>query len=295
MPRPKPIPATRRIPVGYGAMSARFAPDGQILSAGQFGVKLGDRVLRGEGPLCWEAAVSPDGRHVLAAFRDNVTLLWDARSGAVVATLEADREPPVTAALADGRALTGHPQLKCLTLWEVPSGKKIRTLKLKKSSALHLDLSRDGLRGACGDADKTVYVWDLESGALLHELKGHTGRILSVQFSHDGQRLASASADKTARVWDLTTGAELACLDGHKKLVAAAVFRADGAIATNGGEGVLRLWSGGAVVAELESGSFDARNIVFRFGYSLDGDQLVVPGYDDVAVWEGLHALQPAP
>lgn len=299
MPKPRPVPATRRLPAGWGTLSVRFTPAGDVLAAGHYGVKLLDAVTGEEkrvfraGPLCWEAAVNES--YVLAAFRDNVTRLWDARTGEVLADLEPDQAPPLTSALGGARALTGNSELKTLTVWEVPSGRKLRTLKLKKASALQLDITADGLRGACGDADKTVYVWDLESGTLLHELKGHTGRIMSVQFSADGTRLLSASADKTARVWDLASGAEVGCLSGHKKLVAAAVFGPGDVIATDSGEGVLRLWSGGEVTAELESGAFDGRNILYRFGFSPEGGRLVAPGYDDVAVWDGIRSRMPEP
>lgn len=283
---PPAVPATHRFDVDASLMSARFTPSGEVLTAGDNGVRSftptgQPLVVFRDGPLCWEAAVSPDGRHVLGAFRDNVTCLWDS-SGRVVAQLEPDREPALPVALANERALTGHPDLKTLTVWEVPSGKKIQTIKLKKAAAMNVDISADGLRGACGAADKTVSVWDLETGTLLQELKGHEGRITSVHFSADGQRLVSGSADKTARVWDLATGA--CVVIQPQKLVACAVFAPDGRVATDGDR--IRLWKGEECTAELASGAFDGRNVLWRLGFSRDGARLVAPGYRAVEVWD---------
>ena len=78
-------------------MSIAFAPDGEhILTAGWSGVQLWSLATQEPvrsyrdytGSVCWQAAVSPDEKYVLAGFGDLSLWLWDFRTANVLHRLE---------------------------------------------------------------------------------------------------------------------------------------------------------------------------------------------------------------
>ena len=89
-----------------------------------------------------------------------------------------------------------------MRVWDVSSGKALKTLTGHTYRVESLSFSPDGLL-ASGSYDDTVRVWDVSSGTELKTLTGHTNTVLSVAWSRDGL-LASGSWDSTIRVWDLT-------------------------------------------------------------------------------------------
>jgi WD40 repeat protein len=88
-------------------------------------------------------------------------------------------------------------------LWDVATGKELRTMKGHFNSIWCVAFHPDGTRLATASFDQTVRLWDIASGLELATLKGHPDRVLGVAFSPDGGRLASAGGkDLTVRLWD---------------------------------------------------------------------------------------------
>jgi WD40 repeat protein len=88
-------------------------------------------------------------------------------------------------------------------LWDVASGKDIRTLTGHSEEVKCIVFSPDGKTLASGSGDYTVRLWDAASGKEILALTGHSGNVTSVTFSPDGKTLASGSDDKTIRLWDM--------------------------------------------------------------------------------------------
>jgi len=87
-------------------------------------------------------------------------------------------------------------------LWELKTGKLLRTLPSQGGSMFGVAFSADGHRLAtCGD-DGEVLVWDLATGDLLAMLEGHGGTVRRVAFGPGGIVL-SAGTDGTVRAWDV--------------------------------------------------------------------------------------------
>jgi len=144
-------------------------------------------------------------------------------------------------------------------LWDVASGKQLRTLEANNPMAL--EWSPDGNYLATGSHDGTlrlfgtkgwqvahtlnghsgmldqiawapdsrqlatggdhgaVKIWDAAYGALVHTARPHTDNIEMVDWSPNGQRIASASWDHTVGIVDATNGAVLSSLHGHTSYV----------------------------------------------------------------------------
>lgn len=98
-----------------------------------------------------------------------------------------------------------------LTLWEVQSGKVLRTFKGHRDDVIACAFSPDGRYALSGGGfyDKTLRLWDVQTGEELHIFQGHSGRVVTCTFSPDGRYALSASQDNTLRLWDLQMGKEV--------------------------------------------------------------------------------------
>lgn len=213
---------------------------------GASGAPLG-RFGTGRGCVCWQAALSPDGRLVAAGFGDLTFRVWDARTGE---ERLCEKLGGIVASVTwsdDGRfVFTGNCGDHTVRLWDVTAGAVVAQRRLKRSIMWFTSMAGDARRAASGNADKLVHLWDPREAVELAPLAGHTGKILGLAFSRDGRRLVSASADKTARVWDVAEARCLATLVGHTGQVSAVCFTDDGAVVTSSADSTVRVWRGDA-------------------------------------------------
>ena len=65
-------------------------------------------------------------------------------------------------------------------MWDVGSGRHLRTLQGHTHSVLSISFSPDGLTLASGSNDETVRLWDPNTGTHIRTLRGHTGVVENV-------------------------------------------------------------------------------------------------------------------
>src|SRR5262249_32762622 len=73
-------------------------------------------------------------------------------------------------------------------LWDVSTGKLLRTLDGHQQLISSLSFSSDSRMLASGSWDRTIRLWDVNAGQQLRKLKGQAG---SLSFAPDGKVLAS--------------------------------------------------------------------------------------------------------
>jgi WD40 repeat protein/Flp pilus assembly protein TadD len=143
----------------------------------------------------------------------------------------------------DGNTLASGSDDNSIKLWELPSGRELRTLIGHTNHVYSVVFSPDGRILASGGDDNSIKLWELPSGRELRTLTGHTNHVYSVVFSPDGHTLASASYDNTIRLWELLSGHELRTLTGHTNHVYSVVFSPDGyTLASASCDNTIRLW-----------------------------------------------------
>ncbi|MEP0855588.1 WD40 repeat domain-containing protein [Trichocoleus sp. DQ-U1] len=120
-----------------------------------------------------------------------------------------------------------------LTLWDLPTGKKVATLiqgKATEAFWLERNLAQEPVEGntyiagdiahavaftpnnnqiIAGLSNGTVKVWDVKTGQIAQTLQGHRYAVHAIALSPNGQLLASGSSDQTVKLWDLQTGKPL--------------------------------------------------------------------------------------
>ncbi|UPU34662.1 caspase family protein [Geomonas paludis] len=143
----------------------------------------------------------------------------------------------------DGRTMASGSDDMSVKLWEVASGRELRTLVGHKEAVKSVAFSPDGKTLVSGSVDKTVKLWDVATGRELRTLSGHELFVTSVAFSPDGRTVLSGSRDNTLKLWDVPSGREVQTFAGHVNPVSCVAFSPDGKTVVSGSwDNTLKLW-----------------------------------------------------
>jgi len=191
----------------------------------------------------------------------------------------------------DGRyALSGSSDTT-IKLWEISTGKEIRTLHGHSSFVNSVAFSPDGKYALSGGGDKTVKLWEVSTGKELRTLVGHPGDVKSVTFSPDGRYALSAGYDTTIKLWKVPSGVEIRTFEKKKYYsysVTTVAFSPDGRYILAGeNNGSIRLWeaSTGRELKTLTEG--ERESIITSIAFSPDGRYALSGSFDKtVRLWE---------
>jgi WD40 repeat protein len=248
------------------------------------------------------AAFSPDGRQVVTVRQDRTARVWDAETGAELATLRGHGGTVAAAAFSpDSRRLVTAGADGTARLWfcqPVPERGHWPDVVLAVASP-------DGRRllTATYTEQQLVRVWDTAAGRELCRLSGHEGAVRSVVFNGDGRKVVTGADDRTVRVWDAATGKELARFQAPSGVRLIALSR-DGrrvlVVTGTSEKAEVRVWD---VVTSKELAVFggDEAGNVLSAVFSPDGQRVVAIAGSVAHLWEAssgrrmftLHAATP--
>jgi WD40 repeat protein len=117
---------------------------------------------------------------------------------------------------ADGRWLASGSLDKTAKLWEVSSGRELRTFNSNLQFTC-VEFSPDGRRLALAATNgsplaeaksvgNALMLWDSATPNEVRSFVGHEGQIFFVKFSPNGSLIASSDGAKTVCLWDVTSG-----------------------------------------------------------------------------------------
>ena len=154
--------------------------------------------------------------------------IWDVSGGRMLRRVNA--EPDALVMSSDCRILSAneHNKKQLVKLWEIPSGKELRTLSLGpyySSDQPLLGLSPDG-RTLALFREHRIEVWDIAGGK---QQDFDVGADRFKLFAPDGRTLVSQSwyADETVHLWDASTGQQIKAL-GKGEGIKTVTFSPDG-------------------------------------------------------------------
>jgi WD40 repeat protein len=180
--------------------------------------------------------------------------------------------------------VASYNKMKDLYLWDIDSGRVVRTFAGHDEPGPDFTVSPDGKRLLSWNDDKTMRLWNVETGEELRKLEGHADKAAGV-FSPDGTQVLTFSPDKTLRLWSVETGKELKKLEGHTD-APLGCFSPDGKQALSyGPDQTIRLWdlATGKEIRRYE-GPTDKVNFA---GFVADGRLVVGNSADQrFRVWE---------
>lgn len=199
---------------------------------------------------------------------------WNGRHGSRILCL---------AFAPDGRSLLAGGGNDPLRLWEVSSGRLLRTFDDTWVQAVAF--SPRGAVFASGGAFKVVRLWEMATGKEYAQLKGHTSAIKALAMSADGNLLASADQGGVVRLWSMPQEEQISQLSGHTDEVNALAFSPDGQILASGsGDHSIRLWD---VRRCRLLRKLNVSAAVYALVFSSNGQQLFAGGNDHVLrSWE---------
>lgn len=169
--------------VGHSSRNVCFSPDGKTLTATNTACPFGESPHNG--------------------FR-----VWDATSGELrVAGSVPGKDIAAWVFLPDGKVLAGSRLDKGLMLFDVVTGRNLRTIASEEVAGNRIAFSPDGTLLAVPMLDATVVLYRVASGKVERALPPDEGRVvLDLAFSPDGRRVATLPQKGGIRVWDLRTG-----------------------------------------------------------------------------------------
>ncbi len=194
-------------------------------------------------------AFTPDGRFFSVALSNpdetqNRVTIWNTQTWEISRTLQTGLVQGI-AFSADGKQLAASPNRYEINIWQVNTGRLIRTIHTSFTGAVNaLAFAPGGETVASGHYDNAIRVWEIATGNLLLEID--SGSVVeSLAFSPDGTFLASGGSyqDAAVQIWDAASGALLRRLEGHPVAVVSLAFSPDRRFLASGSyDGMLQLW-----------------------------------------------------
>ena len=187
----------------------------------------------------------------------------------------------------DGRYILSGSDDGTLKLWEISTGREVRTFRGHEYGVRPVAFSPDGRYGLSGgSSDKTLRLWDITTGREVRTFRGHEYGVTSVAFSPDGKHALSGSYDSTLKLWEIDTGREVRTFREHTKPVRSVAFSPDGSYGLSGSEDkTLKLWDikTGKAIRTFSGHDQDVQSVLF----SKDTKRIFSAGSDrTVKAWD---------
>jgi uncharacterized protein with WD repeat len=175
---------------------------------------------------------------------------------------------------------------KSLIVWDLSSGKLIKTLKGHTDIISSVAFSPGGKYVVSASYDNTLIEWEINSGEILWTLNGHDEAVTSVAASYDKKYIVSGSRDKTIIIWEPKMLKLFKRLKGAKSAITSIDISPTGEYIVSGLEdNSINIWNlkKGKLIFTLE-GHKEAVNSV---AFSPDGEYIASGSKDQtVKIWK---------
>ena len=239
--------------------SLAFSPDGKTLASGSYQeVKLWDpesgalkATLTGFVDRIVSLHYAPNGKYLAtgggAATEDGEVKIFEA-GGKPVVDLKAPHSDTVLGVCfsPDSTKLATCGADKFVKVWEVPSGKFLKSFEGHTHHVLDVGWKPDGKLLASGGADNAIKVWDYEKGEQARTIpNAHKLQITRLTFFGKDGRFLTSGGDAAVKLWSVDNGGNQRTFAGATDYLFAVAASGDGKlVATGGEEGVLRIYNG---------------------------------------------------
>ncbi|MDH5398911.1 MAG: caspase family protein [Cyclobacteriaceae bacterium] len=196
---------------------------------------------------------------------------------------------------SDGKLLVSGSQDRTAKLWELSTGRELRTFTGSINGISDLAISPDNKFIITVDMDSSARLWNLNSGALIHRFKPADDFINNALFTGDGKHLITGGKTHNATIWDLETktisyqltGEKIGCYAGECK-VSLALSPDEKYLLTGIGDRTAILWNlkKGEEIFRVKGGKGSCSSCMTSVAFSPDGKTFITgASRDSVRIW----------
>jgi WD40 repeat protein len=186
----------------------------------------------------------------------------------------------------DGRYVLSGSWDNTIRLWDVTTGREIKTFSGHSNEVRSVAFNPDGRQVLSGSDDNTVKLWDVATGREIRTFSGHEDAIYSVAFSPNGRQVLSGSNDNTVKLWDTATGREIRTFFGHSSYINSVVFSPNGKQVLSGSDdNTIKLWD---ATTGREIRTFSGHeDDIYSVAFSPNGRQVLSGSRDNtIKLWD---------
>jgi WD40 repeat protein len=236
-----------------------YSPDNKCLANGSFQeVILWDaqtgalrKRLIGFADRVVTLAFSPNGKWLAtgggAPTDDGEIKIFDAESGNLALDIKNGHSDTVFGVCfsPDSTKLATCGADKFIKVFEVPSGRFLKSFEGHTHHVLDVAWKADGKLLVSGGADNVIKVWDYEKGEQIRTFGTQAKQITRLMFKGGTSEVITCSGDPLVRFWNVDNGGGGLAFGGNNDFLYAVGVSADGKIVAAGGEeGIVRLYNG---------------------------------------------------
>jgi hypothetical protein len=190
----------------------------------------------------WSVCFSPDGKR-LARGHDETVIICDAKTGAVLSTLQGGGAVYCIAFSPDGLKLASGTERK-IRVWSTDNSEHLFDIDAHGGWVHSVMWLPDGQQLVSASEDKTIKFWDPSNGTQIGlTCTGHTNDITSLAISSDGSFIATASDDTTVRLWSVKSHEQIGEPLEHTTYVNCVAISPSGELLASGDfHGNVQLW-----------------------------------------------------
>lgn len=173
--------------------------------------------------------------------------LWNLKDFSLQSTL---KEPHSDTVLSlqfsrDGQHLLSGASDKFVKLFDVASGKYVRSYEGHTHHVLGVTWKADGYTIASAGADNAIKIWNVETGEQRRTISNHGKQVTALKYIGVGDLIASCGGDKSVRLHKTSDGKQVRTFAGGTDYMHTLAVTADQKlIIASGDAGVLRIWNG---------------------------------------------------
>jgi len=175
-------------------------------------VKLWERQHGDQPGWAHDITFTPNGKHIVTAAQ--TVKIWRVEDGQQVRSFPINVKDSVRAISPDGRWIATYKIDGTITVWKLPEGKPMKTLKGDKGQSLHLAFSPESkFLATCSYDLGNIRLWEVDDGKLLKTLPLGANKVIKLAVSPKGKFLAAITlhypGQQFLSLWDLPSGRKL--------------------------------------------------------------------------------------